>query len=169
MKLSEQSRPKLTLPMTKLEIGLEVLTVPLVILNFVLLAIFWKSLPFTVPTHFDLSGTANGWSPRETLWMLAAFGLFNYIALTVVARFPHTFNYMWPITEKNAPKQYLLARKFMSILKMEASLLMFFALWNCVQVGIGAAKTADSTNLLTLLAMMLVTCLVYVFGAYWLR
>ncbi|HEY9776031.1 MAG TPA: DUF1648 domain-containing protein [Planktothrix sp.] len=169
MKPVEQPRPKLPLPLTKLEIVLEVLTVPIVLFNFALLAVYSKSLPATVPTHFDLAGTPNGWSSAGTLWGLATFGLFNYAALTVVARFPHTFNYIWPITEQNAPKQYVLARKFLSILKMETSVLMFVALWNCVQVAIGAAKSADTTSLFSLVVMVLVTCLVYAFGAYWLR
>jgi uncharacterized membrane protein len=152
--------------MTKLETVLEILTVPLVLFNFFILATYWQSLPKVVPTHFDLAGTANGWSTKNTLWVLAGFGLFNYLTTTIVSRFPHTFNYIWPITEQNATKQYILARKFLAILKMETTVLMFLALWNCIQVGVGAAKTADVTSIFSLLVMLFGTCAVYMFGAY---
>jgi len=169
MKLDTQPRPKLSLPLTKLEIGLEVLTVPLLVLNFVLPAVFWHDLHEVVPSHFDLQGAANGFSPRSIVWVIAAFALATYVAMTLVSKFPHTFNYIWPITEANAPKQYLLARKFLSILKLEGIVLLFFAMWNIIQVGIGASKTADVMDLFTVTAMMLVSCVVYIIGAYALK
>jgi hypothetical protein len=169
MKPSVQPRPRLDLPITKLEICMEVLTIPPVLMNFVLLAVFWNALPHVVATHFDAAGNANGFSPRETLWWIAGFGMFIYLSMSIVSRFPHTLNYVWAITEANAKKQYLLARKFLAILKLESVVLIFFGLWNCIQVSIGAAKVADSTDLFTLLGMILFTCAVYMFGAYSLR
>ncbi|HEY9718265.1 MAG TPA: DUF1648 domain-containing protein [Trichormus sp.] len=169
MKLDVQPRPKLSIPLTKLEIGLELLTVPLVVLNFVLPIVYWHDLPDVVPSHFDLQGTPNGFSPRSIVWVVALFALGTYVAMTVVARFPHTFNYVFPITEKNAPKQYVLARKFLSILKLEGILLLFFAGWNIIQVGTGAATTADVTDMFTLTAMLLISCLVYIFSSYFVK
>src|SRR5581483_8334450 len=106
-----------------------VLTLPLVILNLALPVLFWAKLPDVVPSHFDAQGIANGFSPRGIVWALALFAAGSYAAMTVMARFPHTFNYIWPISEKNAAKQYVLARKFLAVMKMQVSLLLLFVVW----------------------------------------
>lgn len=164
--MTGQPRPKLKLPLTSLEIALEALTLIPLVMNFALLAFYWNTLPKVVATHFDLAGKANGWSAKETLLWIALFALGNYAAMTIISRFPHTFNYVWPITNENAQQQYLLARKFLNILKLEATVLIFFALWNCIQVSVGASAVADSTDLFGLLIMILISCLLYMFAAY---
>jgi uncharacterized membrane protein len=42
----------------------------LIILPYIYLATVWNNLPNTVPTHFNLSGNADGWSGKTTLLFL---------------------------------------------------------------------------------------------------
>lgn len=50
----------------------ELLYLILSLVPYLYLALIYKELPETVPTHFDLEGNANGWSSRESLWLIPA-------------------------------------------------------------------------------------------------
>ncbi|GAB3886146.1 SdpI family protein [Spirosoma agri] len=40
----------------------------------------WPELPATMPSHYDLSGTVNGWSPKvELAWLSLGMGVFLYL------------------------------------------------------------------------------------------
>lgn len=65
------------------EIGYLLLTA----IPFLYLALVYARLPETVPTHFDIKGNANGWSTRQSLWLLpACIPLFCYLLLTFLPR-----------------------------------------------------------------------------------
>jgi hypothetical protein len=48
---------------------------------------------------------------------LVSIGL--VVLLTVLSRFPHLYNYPWPITAENAPHQYALARLLLRWMTLE--------------------------------------------------
>ena len=127
---------------------------------------YWNALPAVIASHFSFSGQANGWSSKSVVWIIAVLNGAAFIAITVTSRFPHTFNYMWPITEENAARQYLLARKFLAVIKFESAILVFLALWNLIQVGIGARTHADSAQLGLLLFLMIVSCVMFAVVSY---
>ena len=109
-KKKKNKRPVMTLPLTNLEKVLELLSGMGVLFNLVLVIIAWGTVPDRIPTHFDPSGLPDSWGGKESLILLPMAVIFLYSLLTVVSRFPHTFNYPWKITEENAKAQYLNAR-----------------------------------------------------------
>lgn len=158
-------RPALKLPMTKVEWAFEVMTLLAVCLTVGVVAYYWSSFPEQITVHFDLSGKPDGQGPKATLLFLAGITIFDYLLMTVIARFPQTFNYLRPITEKNAASQYLLARKFLSAMKFQVTGILFFAIWSCIQVSIGAADSIDGNNLVILVLVMLLSIGIYMVRA----
>lgn len=71
---------------------------------------------------------------RETnpeLIILAAVMIVEFLAFTVIQRFPHTFNYLVRITEENAETQYRIAVTMMGWMNLILSTglaLMFFGI-----------------------------------------
>lgn len=167
--MSLPERPKLKVPITRLEIALELLGLPPLVMMVLAIIQYWSQLPDVIPVHFGMDGTANGWSGKGTLFWLSGFSILSYIGISVIASFPETFNYVWPITEQNAESQYLLARKFLRALKLELAVLMFFAAWSIICVAVKAAPKADISSILALTVMMILTSLVYLFGAFRMR
>ena len=166
MKLDEQPRPKLDLPITKGEIALEILSVLPIVLTLAVILINWQVLPDVVPSHFDLAGQANGWSNKSVLWLLFSISLGTSIALSIMCRFPHTFNYPFAITETNATRQYMLARKFLRLLKFELVMLLFVTVWTIIQSATAVAKEINPSQLFALTAILLASTVGYFLIAY---
>lgn len=89
----------------------------------------WLTLPDTIPVHFGIDGRANGWGSKKVIWLLPIVGLFMYGMLTVINRYPHTFNYVVRITEENALRQYQIACSMIIWLKFELVWLFAYIEW----------------------------------------
>lgn len=111
----------------------------------IMVALFWSSLPALVPSHFGVSGTPDAWSDKWAILILPLVSLVLYALLTLSNRYPHKFNYAWPITPHNAERQYKLAHSLIIWLKMEVMLLFAYLEWTTIRtaldqtVGLGIA------------------------------
>ncbi|HEY2406752.1 MAG TPA: DUF1648 domain-containing protein [Polyangiaceae bacterium] len=74
------------------------------------LAWTWNTIPSRVPMHFGVSGRADAWGDRATSLLLPAVGTVLYAVMSVLERFPHTYNYPVRVTEQNAATLYRLGR-----------------------------------------------------------
>ncbi|RCS65662.1 DUF1648 domain-containing protein [Brachybacterium sp. JB7] len=92
--------------------------------------IAYAGLPETIPTHFDLSGTADGWGPKWSILVLAAVMLLVSVGLAVLSAKPQILNYPVIITEHNAQAIY-----------REGERLMVWALWAMQGIYLGIAWT----------------------------
>ena len=86
-------RPVLDIPYSQLEIMAELVAGIGILFTVIMLVITWPQIPNTVPTHFGASGIADSWGSKMSLLLLPTIVIFLYVMLTVVSRFPHTFNY----------------------------------------------------------------------------
>lgn len=139
MKKVEQ-RPVLKLPLTNLEKVLELLAGIGVLLSIAFIIAKWNVIPAEVPSHFGPSGMPDDWSGKETLIFLVVLNLLLYLALTIVCRFPHIYNYPWKITAENAQDQYQIARYLMVFLKTEIVWLLLYIESIAMLVSLGIVE-----------------------------
>ncbi|MFT8316091.1 MAG: DUF1648 domain-containing protein [Clostridium sp.] len=132
-----EERPILKLKYSIAEKIIFVLTVIVLILNFIFVIIYWKDMPSTIPIHFDFSGKPNGWGGRGTLLVLPIINLFLFILLALLSKFPHIGNYPVNITEKNAKYQYNNARKLMIVMNLEIVCLFFYISLSEIYLALG--------------------------------
>ena len=131
--------PRLVPPPSRLQTAFEPLALGGAVACIAIAAWYWRQLPPTIATHFDLSGTPDGWGARAWFLSFALLGPIVYAALTLLARFPHRFNYPVPVTPANAEAQYRLARTFLSSIKATIVLTIAHLLWRTGEVGMGHA------------------------------
>jgi hypothetical protein len=81
-------------------------------------------------------------------------------------RFPHRFNYAWPITAQNAESQYRLARRLPNWLKVEVIWMFLFLEWMTIWVALGRATGLSIVFLPIVLIMILSTIGIYFYQAY---
>ncbi|MCL6589556.1 MAG: DUF1648 domain-containing protein [Firmicutes bacterium] len=110
-------RPKIKIPLTKLDIYLEFLTGLILAVNFFILVLNWFKLPKAIPSHFNFLGEIDAYGDKNILLLLLLLVLALYILLSVISKFPHIYNYPVEITEENAEKQYRNAIRLMRIMK----------------------------------------------------
>jgi len=63
----------------------------------------YTSLPQTIPTHFDASGTADGFGPRWSVLVLAGVMLLITAGLLALSTRPAMLNYPIQVTDHTAP------------------------------------------------------------------
>jgi uncharacterized membrane protein len=131
------NRPVLQLPFSSRELLLEVASIAGVVTSIVMLASVWKSIPQTIPSHFDLSGKADAMGSKSFLLFVPRIVVFMYAMLTVISRFPHIFNYPFPVTEDNAERLYRVAREMMAWIKTLDIWFVTLMYWTLLQVATG--------------------------------
>jgi uncharacterized membrane protein len=161
-----RTRPRIKVEPTPTDRVVE--TSALVGLGFLVVAtaFYWPMVPKMVPQHSDFFGKVDSWGPKWNLLAMPVIGAFAYVALTIVCRFPHTFNYPVPITEENAERQYRIALTVMRWLKMEIVWLLAYLNWQTIQIALGRAKGFDVLAMPIALAVILGTTISLIVRAY---
>jgi|SRR5579884_1348175 len=154
--MRKYSRPRLSIPRTPYETLLIALTGLGVIAVIVITAWGWLILPTTIPTHYGISGTPNAYGGKGGLLFLPVLSICLAALLTFVSRFPHSFNYPWPITAENAPRQYYLARLLIRWLALEIVLMMCILQWLIIQ----AAQSNSASSILLVVPIVVVVLIV---------
>lgn len=138
--LRKTQRPKLDIPRSGLDnIGDVVAGIGVLVLA-TLTAASWATLPDSVPTHFNAAGVADDWGSKNSLLLLPAVAVAMWAGLTVLARYPHAFNYVRAITPENAARQYAMGRTFVIALKAEMVWLFVSIQW----MTIATARTGSA-------------------------
>ncbi|MCL4295833.1 MAG: DUF1648 domain-containing protein [Anaerolineae bacterium] len=159
-------RPVIDLPYTSQEWALELIAVGGLALMIGMLSLAWFDLPTLVPTHFGPSGQADAWGDKRSILILPVISVILYLMLTVTNRYPHKFNYLWPITVQNAREQYRLARLLLAWLKAEMIILFTFLVWATIRVALGQAAGLGSIFLPVVLVIIFGTVGIYFYFAY---
>jgi hypothetical protein len=120
-----EARPVLQIERTPADVILELAAGAAMFAQVALAAWAWGRLPERIPMHFDFAGNPDRWGGRWTILLLPLVTAVLYALLGFVARFPHTFNYPWPITAGNAARQYALARGLLVALRVVLGWLFF--------------------------------------------
>jgi uncharacterized membrane protein len=130
-------QPVLILSKTSTEKILDGFSVLVILSTFAYLAYVWTLIPERIPIHINGQGKEDGWGNKYSLILLPVMTLILYIGLTVLSKYPHTFNYPYKITDENANRQYVNARLFMHCLKMLIVVMFGFVEWTLIQIAWG--------------------------------
>jgi uncharacterized membrane protein len=87
----------------------------------------YLALPEIIPVHFSTSGKADGFGDKGTILLIPVIGTILFTMITRLARYPQSFNYVVPITEKNAAGQYRIAVNMLLYLRF-AFMIIFLAI-----------------------------------------
>lgn len=89
------------------------------VFNFGLLVFLWgftikqyKTLPQTIPVHFDFDGKADRFGSKKYSFLMPAFATAFYILFAFVLREPESANYPVKITAENKEAQFLIMEIF---------------------------------------------------------
>lgn len=133
------NRPLHRIDMQPFDWILEGLTIVALVSFFGILLYQYRLLPDTIPTHFNSSGKPDDYGRKDAIWVLPVIALVTYAILTMVSRFPQSFNFPVNITHANAKKQYTMAIRLIRILKLIVVLIFFY-------IGIGTVSVARNQD-----------------------
>jgi hypothetical protein len=137
----------------------------LTLASSVALVVFeWERIPESVPTHFDLEGRADAWSPKWMIVLLPGVPLAIFLVFKLLSRFPRLVNYPWPVTDEQRARLHPLTCEMLSCLSMTIGV-AFFAL---LRRSIETAKRPDAEPS-PVWALAFVASVALVLGVYLLR
>ena len=112
-----ETRPKIKLQLSFFDRALETAGLIGLVVLWGLTTFAYFNLPNTIPIHFGISGNPDNYGSKATLFVMPVLGTIIFYGLTILNKHPNIFNYMTPITEENAPRQYSYATKAIRFLK----------------------------------------------------
>lgn len=159
--LGRKERPRLRPEMTGLDRALHLLSLSVVVGISVRVISVMPDIPDSIAVHFDASGEADGFGSKYLLWVMPGAALLMYVLLTVLQRFPHTYNYAWPITAANARVQYMLAMGLLSWMRLHTTLIMAYTGWVMADAADGTSGSLGIWFLPVALGTMALTLVAY--------
>ena len=114
----ETERPKIKLIPTSADKLVDLLGLIILLALWALTITHYSTLPDTIPTHFNAAGEADGFGSKASIIGLPFIATLLFIGLTVLNRYPHSFNYPSPVTQDNALRLYTLATRMLRNLKL---------------------------------------------------
>jgi uncharacterized membrane protein len=158
-------RPVLQIPRTPLDTLLATLAVLGIIAAFAITAWGWLTLPAVIPTHYSISGVPNAYGSKGTLLIMPIVAACLYILLTFLSRYPHVYNYPWPITHENAPRQYHLARLLLRWITLEIVWMFCAIQWLIIQSARSYSASAILLVIPVIVIVLVITIILYVRAA----
>jgi uncharacterized membrane protein len=167
--MRNRSHPVLHLPRTQLEKLLEVLTALGFIALLAMTVWAYFALPAIIVTHYDISGRPNAYGDKGSLLIVPIIFSCLVVLMTLVmifvSRYPHLYNFPWPITAENAPRQYALARLFLHWLTLEIVCLLCSLQWIFIQAAQGSPPNLLLFFIPAMMLTLLVTIMLYLRAA----
>lgn len=86
-----------------------------------------------IATHFDAAGKPNGWGTPAMLWFIPGVAVFVYALMTLVVRFPASFNYPFRVTPRTRPVLEALTLQMVTWLKAELLVTFAWIQWGTIR------------------------------------
>ena len=123
--------------------------------------IMWSQIPDQIPTHYNFAGEADGYGGKGSLIFMMVLAWFMFVLITVLMRFPNTWNMPVKVTAENKARLYSITRSMLEIVKMLATLLFAVMLINAA-----IATPMPRFILIALIAAMLLSIIMGIFMMY---
>ena len=113
----------------------ETLSLVLVIGTVVYLIVMWRSIPDTIPAHYNAAGEVNRWGDKSELIFLPIIGGMLYFLITLVQQYPQAWNTGVAVTEQNRERVYRILGNLIGTTKL-MMLLVFSSLTVLSSLGL---------------------------------
>ncbi|MBQ3610761.1 MAG: DUF1648 domain-containing protein [Firmicutes bacterium] len=123
--------------------------------------IMWSQIPDQIPTHYNFAGEADGYGGKGSLIFMMVLAWFVFILITVLMRFPNTWNMPVKVTAENKARLYSITKAMLEVIKMLVSLLFAVMLINAA-----IATPMPRFILIALIAAMLLSIIMGIFMMY---
>ncbi len=159
------SQPRLDVPKQPADRAIELVGYGALLMLFGIPAIFYHSLPESIPVHFGFDGVPDRFGPRHTIWLLPGIGILLYAGLMWLVNYPHLFNYPVRLTTGNIYRQYRYAQRVLRIIATLVVIMFAYLKYMGIQVAFGQLDALPTFPLFLLLAAIFGTVGLYIYKA----
>jgi len=145
---SRKTRPRIRIRPQPVDRLIETAGLAALLLIIILTFVYYRDMPSQIPVHFSFSGEPDQMGGKPTIWRIPVISLILYVALTLINRFPHIFNYPVRITEENTFRLYRLATRTLRILKTMLMCLFLYITISVIWIGLGKSEKFNAPGIL---------------------
>jgi uncharacterized membrane protein len=151
--------------MRRFNLVLEILSIVCLLAIFGYVIYIYQLLPQIIPSHYDSNGIANSYSDKSFLFGILTLVTVLYIGLTILNRYPQSFNYPVQITDENRADQYAKAQLFIRVLKLIIILVFGFILIHSTQNVLNKTINLNGLVLPIILIFLFLPIIIYLIVA----
>ncbi len=159
-------RPNLKIQLDRFDYFFETITIIGLISLIIIPFIFYDRLPETMPKHFDLHGNPDAYGSKGMVWFLPTLGIILYAGLSLLCKYPHTFNYPTKVTNENAGNIYKKGIIIIRLVKLTVISLFIFLNFKLIEIGLGQL---DKLSVIFLPIILIIFFGMTVFAIIWMR
>jgi len=100
--------PKIDIKLTKNQQRQIAIGWIMIVMNFIIIGIFYTDLPDSIPAHFNYKGEVDGYGDKGSIWTLPIIMALTYTLLVLIIKKvkPWNMNYPVKVTKHNATGVY---------------------------------------------------------------
>jgi uncharacterized membrane protein len=125
-----------------------------------MVAVHWPQFPDRVPTHFNFSGTPNGWRGKGLLLLLPSIAVVTWVVMTIAQRYQRLINIPFTI-DRDSPEVQSVLRSMMIAEKTTMSLTFAWLMQGMVRTALGRAEGIGQGFVPLALALIVAPLIVY--------
>jgi len=134
-----------------------------------LVAWYYRLLPDSIPTHFNVKGEPDGHGGKFMVFVLPAIAAVLFFSMSKLLRSPSSLNFPVSITEENAARQYRNAALMLRLLRVVVVMVFAYLTWATIQVSLGTLQGLSVWFLPVVLLLLGCVVVVFLFRAFRLR
>jgi uncharacterized membrane protein len=115
---------------------------------------YYNKLPNEIPVHFGPGGEPDSYKSKNNIWVVSLLGIALFVALNIVNRFPHAFNYMVKITEENAEDEYQRTTRLIRYLNTIIVLMFLYICYTSIEIALGNAIKLNVFYMIVFIALI---------------
>lgn len=115
----------------------------------------YMGLPDQIPIHYNFSGEADRFGNKAYILLLPIVATILFVAMTLLNRYPHIFNYPATITPHNAVRQYTIATRMLRFLKISIVLIFGLIVYEVIKYVEGDVEGLGTWSLPLILVLVL--------------
>lgn len=159
------TRPKLTLILTPIDKIIEILCWLTLVFLWAFTLFHYSSMPEIIPTHFNVSGQADSYGSKGTIFILPIIGTILFLGLSILNLFPQIFNYPANISTENAQRQYVNATRMIRFLKFGIVLIFSLLAYLTSQGSVDKSKGIGMWFLPIIVAIIFIPLVFFIIKA----
>lgn len=117
-----------------LDIIAEVICIAVLAFTTIYVIFMYIQLPDKIPVHYNASGIIDRYGSKIELFILLVVAWGMYLGLSVVAKFPQTWNTGVTVTAKNKDKVYRITKNMLKTVKMEIVMIFCYIAYNTTKL-----------------------------------
>jgi uncharacterized membrane protein len=164
--ISMNNRPKLTIDKTTSDKLIEFLGWLFFLVTWLLPIFVYSDLPDEIPMRIDGSGNVSTTGNKTTIFLLPIIGTFSFLLISIIRRYPHTFNYSVPITEDNALEQYTNSTRMLRYLNLSISLTFLLIMHQIIETASSGANSLGAWLIFFILTIVFAPMFYFIRESY---